>query len=214
MCFLFFLFIDLFFSVCQAFTETHKKRLVSWKQQVLSLLRLFPRKAMPDMSAYRQKGWACLPPLTFELRLKQHRCQTNLMYPSPLTHPFCFRFHFFPLLIKIITVIQMKYCFSSRQTPSAVMFRFLIFVLFFFFLCCFSWNYGSNSLPTAGSVSGGVSRRGQRQFQMTPRVPPTGRMCLPGGIGGASPRHTLTNPALAGQGRQVSIPSVDKFDIC
>ncbi|XP_013867922.1 protein Smaug homolog 2 isoform X2 [Austrofundulus limnaeus] len=104
----------------EAFTETHKKRLVSWKQQVLSLLRLFPRKAMPDMSAYRQKGW----------------------------------------------------------------------------------NYGSNSLPTAGSVSGGVSRRGQRQFQMTPRVPPTGRMCLPGGIGGASPRHTLTNPALAGQGRQ------------
>ncbi|XP_047247574.1 protein Smaug homolog 2 [Girardinichthys multiradiatus] len=103
----------------EAFTETHKKRLVSWKQQVLKLLRLFPRKAM-DMSAYRQKGW----------------------------------------------------------------------------------NYGSNSLPTAGSVSGGVSRRGQRQFQMTPRGLPAGRMCLPGGIGGVSPRHTLTNPALAGQGRQ------------
>ncbi|XP_037534169.1 protein Smaug homolog 2 [Nematolebias whitei] len=104
----------------EAFTETHKKRLVSWKQQVFNLLRLFPRKAMPDLSAYRQKGW----------------------------------------------------------------------------------NYGSNSLPTAGSVSGGVSRRGQRQFQMTPRGPPTGRMCLTGGIGGASPRHTLANPALAGQGRQ------------
>ncbi|MEQ2244028.1 Protein Smaug 2 [Ilyodon furcidens] len=103
----------------EAFTETHKKRLVSWKQQVLKLLRLFPRKAM-DMSAYRQKGW----------------------------------------------------------------------------------NYGSNSLPTAGSVSGSVSRRGQRQFQMTPRGLPAGRMCLPGGIGGVSPRHTLTNPALAGQGRQ------------
>ncbi|MED6255414.1 Protein Smaug 2 [Ataeniobius toweri] len=103
----------------EAFTETHKKRLVSWKQQVLKLLRLFPRKAM-DMSAYRQKGW----------------------------------------------------------------------------------NYGSNSLPTAGSVSGGVSRRGQRQFQMTPRGLPAGRICLPGGIGGVSPRHTLTNPALAGQGRQ------------
>ncbi|KAF7669251.1 hypothetical protein LDENG_00209330 [Lucifuga dentata] len=106
----------------EAFTETHKKRLVSWKQQVLKLLRLFPRKAMIDMPVYRQKGWA----------------------------------------------------------------------------------YGSNSLPTAGSVSGGVGRRGQRQFPMTPRGLPAGRIGLlsPGGISGASPRHTLTNPALAGQGRQ------------
>lgn len=54
-------------------------------------------------------------------------------------------------------------------------------------------------------MSGGVGRRGQRQFQMTPRGLPAGRMCLPGGIGGASPRHTLTSPVLAGQGRQVSI---------
>ncbi|XP_077467820.1 protein Smaug homolog 2 [Stigmatopora argus] len=106
----------------EAFTETHKKRLVSWKQQVLKLLRLVPRKAMLDMPVYRQKGWA----------------------------------------------------------------------------------YGSNSLPTAGSVSGGVARRGQRQFQITPRGLQGGRIGLlsPGGIGGASPRHTLTNPALAGQGRQ------------
>ncbi|XP_056139213.1 protein Smaug homolog 2 [Lampris incognitus] len=106
----------------EAFTETQRKRLVSWKQQVLKLLRLFPRKAMPDMPVYRQKGWA----------------------------------------------------------------------------------YGSNSLPTAGSVSGGLGRRGQRQFQMAPRGLPAGRMGLlsPGGIGGASPRHTLTSPALAGQGRQ------------
>lgn len=106
----------------EAFTETHKKRLVSWKQQVLKLLRLFPRKAMLDMPVYRQKGW----------------------------------------------------------------------------------TYGSNSLPTAGSVSGVVGRRGQRQFQMTPRGLPAGRIGLlsPGGIGGASPRHTLANPALAGQGRQ------------
>lgn len=104
----------------EAFTETHKKRLVSWKQQVLKLLRLFPRKAMLDMPGYRQKGW----------------------------------------------------------------------------------TYGSNSLPTAGSVSGGVGRRGQRQFQMTPRGLPAGRMCLPAGIGGASPRHTLTSPVLTGQGRQ------------
>uniref|UniRef100_A0A8C6KES8 Protein Smaug n=1 Tax=Nothobranchius furzeri TaxID=105023 RepID=A0A8C6KES8_NOTFU len=104
----------------EAFTETHKKRLVSWKQQVLRVLRMFPRKAMPDMPAYRQKGW----------------------------------------------------------------------------------NYGSNSLPTAGSVSGGVSRRGQRPFPMSPRGVPAGRLCLSGGIGGVSPRHTLTNPALASQGRQ------------
>ncbi|XP_036393203.1 protein Smaug homolog 2 [Megalops cyprinoides] len=106
----------------EAFTETQKKRLVSWKQQVLKLLRLFPRKSMLDMPVYRQKGWA----------------------------------------------------------------------------------YGSNSLPTAGSVGGGLGRRGQRQFQMPPRGLPPSRMGLmsPGGIGGASPRHTLTSPALGGQGRQ------------
>ncbi|CAL8346673.1 unnamed protein product [Arctogadus glacialis] len=107
----------------EAFTETQRKRIVSWKQQVLKLLRLVPRKAMVDMPVYRQKGWA----------------------------------------------------------------------------------YGSNSLPTAGSVSGGLARRGQRQFQMPPpRGLPTSRMGLlsPGSIGGASPRHALTNPALASQGRQ------------
>uniref|UniRef100_H3DFJ1 Sterile alpha motif domain containing 4B n=1 Tax=Tetraodon nigroviridis TaxID=99883 RepID=H3DFJ1_TETNG len=110
----------------EAFSETHKKRLVSWKQQVLKLLRLFPRKAMLDMPVYRQK------------------------------------------------------------------------------VCCTSWTYGSNSLPTAGSVSGGVVRRGQRQFPMAPRGLPAGRIGLvsPSGIGGASPRHTLTSPVMAGQGRQ------------
>lgn len=41
---------------CQAFSETHKKRLASWNQQVLKLLRLVPRKAMLDMPVYRQKG--------------------------------------------------------------------------------------------------------------------------------------------------------------
>uniref|UniRef100_A0A8B9LCU9 Sterile alpha motif domain containing 4B n=1 Tax=Astyanax mexicanus TaxID=7994 RepID=A0A8B9LCU9_ASTMX len=108
----------------EAFTETQKKRLASWKQQMLKLLRLFPRKAMLDMPMYRQKGWA----------------------------------------------------------------------------------YGSNSLPTAGSVSGALGRRGQRQFPIPPRgaLPPS-RISLmtSGGITGASPRHTLANPAaLAGQGRQ------------
>ncbi|XP_075773342.1 protein Smaug homolog 2 [Pelodiscus sinensis] len=43
----------------EAFTETQKKRLLSWKQQVLKLLRAFPRKAVLDMQGYRQqKGWA------------------------------------------------------------------------------------------------------------------------------------------------------------
>nr|XP_015196593.1 PREDICTED: protein Smaug homolog 2 isoform X1 [Lepisosteus oculatus]XP_015196594.1 PREDICTED: protein Smaug homolog 2 isoform X1 [Lepisosteus oculatus]XP_015196595.1 PREDICTED: protein Smaug homolog 2 isoform X1 [Lepisosteus oculatus]XP_015196596.1 PREDICTED: protein Smaug homolog 2 isoform X1 [Lepisosteus oculatus] len=108
--------------VHEAFTETQKKRLVSWKQQVLKLLRLFPRKSMLDMPGYRQKGWA----------------------------------------------------------------------------------YGSNSLPTAGSVGVGLGRRGQRQFQMPPRGLPPTRMGLisPASIGGASPRHTLTSPGLGGQGRQ------------
>ncbi|XP_046719405.1 protein Smaug homolog 2 isoform X1 [Silurus meridionalis] len=105
-------------STHEAFTETQKKRLASWKQQVLKLLRLFPRKAMLDMPVYRQKGWA----------------------------------------------------------------------------------YGSNSLPTAGSVAGGVSRRGQRQFPLPPRgAPLPSRM----GIITHSPRHTLANqPALSTQGRQ------------
>ncbi|XP_053253606.1 protein Smaug homolog 2 isoform X1 [Podarcis raffonei] len=45
--------------VHEAFTETQKKRLLSWKQQVLKLLRTFPRKAVLDMQGYRpQKGWA------------------------------------------------------------------------------------------------------------------------------------------------------------
>ncbi|XP_066560083.1 protein Smaug homolog 2 isoform X2 [Amia ocellicauda] len=105
----------------EAFTETQKKRLVSWKQQVLKLLRLFPRKSMLDLPGYRQKGWA----------------------------------------------------------------------------------YGSNSLPTAGSVGGGLGRRGQRPFQMPPRLP-TSRMGLitPASMGGTSPRQTLASPALGGQGRQ------------
>lgn len=42
---------------------------------------------------------------------------------------------------------------------------------------------------------------------MTPRGLPAGRIGLvsPSGIGGVSPRHTLTSPVLAGQGRQVSV---------
>uniref|UniRef100_A0A9J7YVX2 SAM domain-containing protein n=1 Tax=Cyprinus carpio carpio TaxID=630221 RepID=A0A9J7YVX2_CYPCA len=107
----------------EAFTETQKKRLLSWKQQVLKLLRLFPRKTVMDSSVYRR---GC---------------------------------------------------------------------------------YGSNSLPTAGSVSAGLGRQRQRPFQMPPRgAPPPGRMGLmsAGGLTGASPRHSLANPpaAVSAQGRQ------------
>ncbi|XP_055051356.1 protein Smaug homolog 2 [Misgurnus anguillicaudatus] len=108
----------------EAFTETQKKRLLSWKQQVLKLLRLFPRKAMMDSGVYR-RGWPA---------------------------------------------------------------------------------YGSNSLPTAGSVSAGLGRRAQRPFQMPPRGAPAPRsmgLMTTGGLGGASPRHSLTSPAaVTGQGRQ------------
>uniref|UniRef100_A0A8C1ZNM8 Sterile alpha motif domain containing 4B n=1 Tax=Cyprinus carpio TaxID=7962 RepID=A0A8C1ZNM8_CYPCA len=109
----------------EAFTETQKKRLLSWKQQVLKLLRLFPRKTVMDSSVYR-RGWQ---------------------------------------------------------------------------------QYGSNSLPTAGSVSAGLGRQRQRPFQMPPRgAPPPGRMGLmsAGGLTGASPRHSLANPpaAVSAQGRQ------------
>ncbi|XP_069631002.1 protein Smaug homolog 2-like isoform X2 [Haliaeetus albicilla] len=43
----------------EAFTETQKKRLLSWKQQVLKLLRAFPKKVPLDGPGYRPpKGWA------------------------------------------------------------------------------------------------------------------------------------------------------------
>ncbi|XP_062862937.1 protein Smaug homolog 1 isoform X2 [Trichomycterus rosablanca] len=38
----------------EAFTETQKKRLLSWKQQVQKLFRSFPRKHLLDMTGYRQ----------------------------------------------------------------------------------------------------------------------------------------------------------------
>ncbi|XP_056613379.1 protein Smaug homolog 2 [Triplophysa dalaica] len=109
----------------EAFTETQKKRLLSWKQQVLKLLRLFPRKAVMDSGVYR-RGWPA---------------------------------------------------------------------------------YGSNSLPTAGSVSAGLGRRAQRPFQMPPRggapAPRSMGLMTAGGLTGASPRHSLTSPAaVTAQGRQ------------
>lgn len=42
----------------EAFTETQKKRLLSWKQQVQKLFRSFPRKSLLDMPGYRQqRNW-------------------------------------------------------------------------------------------------------------------------------------------------------------
>lgn len=41
--------------VHEAFTETQKKRLLSWKQQVQKLFRSFPRKTLLDISGYRQQ---------------------------------------------------------------------------------------------------------------------------------------------------------------
>ncbi|KAL6477331.1 hypothetical protein MHYP_G00131660 [Metynnis hypsauchen] len=42
-------------SLEKAFTETQKKRLLSWKQQVQKLFRSFPRKTLVDMAGYRQQ---------------------------------------------------------------------------------------------------------------------------------------------------------------
>ncbi|KAM9466607.1 protein Smaug homolog 1 isoform 4-T4 [Clarias gariepinus] len=39
----------------EAFTETQKKRLSSWRQQVQKLVRSFPRKPLLDMTGYRQQ---------------------------------------------------------------------------------------------------------------------------------------------------------------
>ncbi|XP_077180144.1 protein Smaug homolog 1 isoform X2 [Paroedura picta] len=39
----------------EAFSETQKKRLLSWKQQVQKLFRSFPRKSILDLSGYRQQ---------------------------------------------------------------------------------------------------------------------------------------------------------------
>ncbi|KAB0395500.1 hypothetical protein E2I00_005608, partial [Balaenoptera physalus] len=90
----------------EAFTETQKKRLLSWKQQVQKLFRSFPRKTLLDISGYRQ---------------------------------------------------QRKYVgisvFVMRGGPSTSL-----------------RGFGqSNSLPTAGSVGGGMGRRNPRQYQIPSR---------------------------------------------
>ncbi|XP_055363207.1 protein Smaug homolog 1 isoform X3 [Betta splendens] len=44
----------------ESFTETQKKRLLSWKQQVQRLFRSIPRKALPDIAGYRPQR-RCTP---------------------------------------------------------------------------------------------------------------------------------------------------------
>ncbi|ELW47022.1 Protein Smaug like protein 1 [Tupaia chinensis] len=108
----------------EAFTETQKKRLLSWKQQVQKLFRSFPRKTLLDISGYRQ--------------------QRNRGFGQ------------------------------------------------------------SNSLPTAGSVGGGMGRRNPRQYQIPSRNVPSARLGLLGtsGFVSTNQRNTTANPAIMKQGRQ------------
>ncbi|XP_030887222.1 protein Smaug homolog 1 [Leptonychotes weddellii] len=108
----------------EAFTETQKKRLLSWKQQVQKLFRSFPRKTLLDISGYRQ--------------------QRNRGFGQ------------------------------------------------------------SNSLPTAGSVGGGMGRRNPRQYQIPSRNVPSARLGLLGtsGFVSSTQRNTTANPTIMKQGRQ------------
>uniref|UniRef100_A0A2R9C1L4 Protein Smaug homolog 1 n=1 Tax=Pan paniscus TaxID=9597 RepID=A0A2R9C1L4_PANPA len=108
----------------QAFTETQKKRLLSWKQQVQKLFRSFPRKTLLDISGYRQ--------------------QRNRGFGQ------------------------------------------------------------SNSLPTAGSVGGGMGRRNPRQYQIPSRNVPSARLGLLGtsGFVSSNQRNTTAAPTIMKQGRQ------------
>lgn len=64
----------------------------------------------------------------------------------------------------------------------------------------------SNSLPTAGSVGGGMGRRNPRQYQIPARNVPSARLGLLGtsGFVSSAQRNTTTNPTIMKQGRQVS----------
>lgn len=108
----------------EAFTETQKKRLLSWKQQVQKLFRSFPRKTLLDISGYRQ--------------------QRNRGFGQ------------------------------------------------------------SNSLPTAGSVGGGMGRRNPRQYQIPSRNVPSARLGLLGtsGFVSSTQRNAAANPTIMKQGRQ------------
>lgn len=153
-----------------------------------------PETAAPGPSE-SYAGHACVS--TERVRV----CDFDLSLPHQIDVHLSLSLH----LLSLICSLTLKSpCW--RLNVKLSLFHWMFFTFFSFVFFPSSWTYGSNSLPTAGSVSGGVARRGQRQFQMPPRGLPAGRMGLlsPSGIGGASPRHTLTSPALAAQGRQVS----------
>ncbi|KAK2502697.1 hypothetical protein MC885_011531 [Smutsia gigantea] len=62
----------------------------------------------------------------------------------------------------------------------------------------------SNSLPTAGSVGGGMGRRNPRQYQIPSRNVPSARLGLLGtsGFVSSTQRNTAANPTIMKQGRQ------------
>ncbi|KAJ8788395.1 hypothetical protein J1605_000451 [Eschrichtius robustus] len=62
----------------------------------------------------------------------------------------------------------------------------------------------SNSLPTAGSVGGGMGRRNPRQYQIPSRNVPSARLGLLGtsGFVSSTQRNTTANPTIMKQGRQ------------
>ncbi|KAK2104229.1 hypothetical protein P7K49_018085 [Saguinus oedipus] len=63
----------------------------------------------------------------------------------------------------------------------------------------------SNSLPTAGSVGGGMGRRNPRQYQIPSRNVPSARLGLLGtsGFVSSNQRNTTAAPTIMKQGRQV-----------
>ena len=168
-------------------------------EEEAGLLEAAGPQIAPPLPSESYAGHACVP--TERVSLSSDSALFYLWSPSVAVRCYSSWIRFLDLTV---------YYFHSLSLPFSV--------LQFSDACCLrsvfpfysSWTYGSNSLPTAGSVSGVVGRRGQRPFPMTPRGLPAGRISLlsPGGIGGASPRHTLTNPVLAGQGRQVSTSAI------
>lgn len=78
--------------------------------------------------------------------------------------------------------------------------------LSFFSVRSHSRGFGqSNSLPTAGSVGGGMGRRNPRQYQIPSRNVPSARLGLLGtsGFVSSTQRNTAANPTIMKQGRQV-----------
>lgn len=76
----------------------------------------------------------------------------------------------------------------------------------FFSVHSHSRGFGqSNSLPTAGSVGGGMGRRNPRQYQIPSRNVPSARLGLLGtsGFVSSTQRNTAATPTIMKPGRQV-----------